>query len=227
MADVLAAIRRARADRPPGGRRRHPVQHLLGAREGAGARVPRPRPRARAEGAATRTSSSASAAASRARKAPRSSRARPTSTSCSARRRCTACRELIRARRATRRPQVDISFPEIEKFDHLPPPRGRRRVGVRVDHGRLQQVLLVLRRALHARRGILAAVRRRADRDRRSRAIRACKEITLLGQNVNAYRGRSPARANDRRSSRLLLEHHRRMSRASSASATRRRTRRR
>ncbi|MCC6562470.1 MAG: tRNA (N6-isopentenyl adenosine(37)-C2)-methylthiotransferase MiaB, partial [Xanthomonadales bacterium] len=31
--------------------------------------------------------------------------------------------EMIEARRATNQPQVDISFPEIEKFDHLPPPR--------------------------------------------------------------------------------------------------------
>jgi len=30
---------------------------------------------------------------------------------------------LIRARRDSGRPQVDISFPAIEKFDHLPPPR--------------------------------------------------------------------------------------------------------
>jgi tRNA-2-methylthio-N6-dimethylallyladenosine synthase len=29
--------------------------------------------------------------------------------------------ELIRARRNTGKPQIDISFPEIEKFDHLPP----------------------------------------------------------------------------------------------------------
>jgi len=31
--------------------------------------------------------------------------------------------DLIERRRATGKPQVDISFPEIEKFDHLPPPR--------------------------------------------------------------------------------------------------------
>ena len=31
--------------------------------------------------------------------------------------------QMIAARRDTRRPQVDISFPEIEKFDHLPPAR--------------------------------------------------------------------------------------------------------
>lgn len=31
--------------------------------------------------------------------------------------------EMIKARQAAARPQVDISFPEIEKFDHLPPAR--------------------------------------------------------------------------------------------------------
>src|SRR5438046_2718023 len=31
--------------------------------------------------------------------------------------------QLLAKRRATGRPQVDVSFPEIEKFDHLPPPR--------------------------------------------------------------------------------------------------------
>ena len=77
--------------------------------------------------------------------------------------------ELIARRRATGVPQVDISFPEIEKFDHLPPPARRGRRGVRLDHGRLQQVLHLLRRALHARRGSLAAVRRRAGRSRRPR----------------------------------------------------------
>ena len=31
--------------------------------------------------------------------------------------------ELLNARKSARKPQVDISFPEIEKFDHLPPAR--------------------------------------------------------------------------------------------------------
>ena len=31
--------------------------------------------------------------------------------------------QMIEQRRATQRAQVDISFPEIEKFDHLPEPR--------------------------------------------------------------------------------------------------------
>ncbi len=31
--------------------------------------------------------------------------------------------QMIEQRQSARRPQVDISFPEIEKFDHLPPAR--------------------------------------------------------------------------------------------------------
>ncbi|HOL36869.1 MAG TPA: tRNA (N6-isopentenyl adenosine(37)-C2)-methylthiotransferase MiaB, partial [Rubrivivax sp.] len=31
--------------------------------------------------------------------------------------------QMIEARRSERRAQVDVSFPEIEKFDHLPPAR--------------------------------------------------------------------------------------------------------
>ena len=46
--------------------------------------------------------------------------------------------------------------------------RARRRPErVRLDHGRLQQVLQLLRRAVHARRGSLAPARRRAHRNRR------------------------------------------------------------
>ena len=33
--------------------------------------------------------------------------------------------ELLERRRASGRPQVDVSFPEIEKFDRLPPARAR------------------------------------------------------------------------------------------------------
>jgi len=40
-----------------------------------------------------------------------------------ARKPCHRLPELIAKKRATGRAQVDISFPEIEKFDHLPPAR--------------------------------------------------------------------------------------------------------
>ncbi len=81
--------------------------------------------------------------------------------------------ELIAARRRTGRPQVDISFPEIEKFDHLPPARVEGAIGLRVHHGRLQQVLQLLRRALYPRRGSFAPVRRRARRSGGAGAVRA------------------------------------------------------
>ena len=101
---------------------------------------------------------------------------------------------------------------------------GRGRVGVRLDHGRLQQVLHVLRRALHARRGSLAAVRRRADRGRRPRRPgRAGGHAARPErQRVSRRRWATPARSpTSRRCSSTSPR-----SPASSASATRRRIRR-
>ncbi len=152
-----------------GRRRRHPVQHLLGARKSAGARVPRPRSRARAEG----RPSGAHHRRRRLRRQPGRRRHRRART---VRRRRLRPADAAPPARADRAPQrraesrrSTSAFPEIEKFDHLPPARVDGRVGIRVDHGRLQQVLHVLRRALHARRGGVATVRRRADRGRRPR----------------------------------------------------------
>ncbi len=45
---------------------------------------------------------------------------------------------------------------------------GRRTDGIRLDHGRVLEVLQLLRGSVHARRRGLEAARRRADRDRRS-----------------------------------------------------------
>ena len=102
------------------------------------------------------------------------------------------------ARSAQRRPQVDISFPEIEKFDHLPPARVDGATRLRLDHGRLLQVLLATawcptpaaRRCSRPFDDVLAEVAGLAEQ--------GVKEVTLLGQNVNAYRGahgRAPARS--------------------------------
>ena len=61
----------------------------------------------------------------------------------------------------------------------------------RVPHGagRLRQVLHLLRRALYARRRILAAGRPTSIAEARRLVARGAREITLLGQNVNAYHG--------------------------------------
>ena len=92
-------------------------------------------------------------------------------------------------RRATAAPQVDISFPEIEKFDHLPEPRADGVTAfVSIMEG-CSKVLLVLRRALYARRGNQPAVRRRCSPKSPQLAEQGVREINLLGQNVNAYRG--------------------------------------
>ena len=96
--------------------------------------------------------------------------------------------QMIRARRAGGAPQVDVSFPEIEKFDHLPPPRvdgvtafvsimegcSKYCTFCVVPYTRGEEVSRPLD-------DVLTEIADLADQGER--------EITLLGQNVNAYRG--------------------------------------
>ena len=99
-----------------------------------------------------------------------------------------------RARRARRSgPVLDTEFPAEAKFDFLPEAAAPPGVS-RLSHGagRLRQVLHLLRRALYARRRILAARRRRSSPRRERLVARGAREITLLGQNVNAYHGAAP-----------------------------------
>ncbi|MBJ7421029.1 MAG: tRNA (N6-isopentenyl adenosine(37)-C2)-methylthiotransferase MiaB [Rhodoferax sp.] len=95
--------------------------------------------------------------------------------------------EMLRQRNLQNKPQVDISFPEIEKFDHLPPAKvegASAFVSVMEGCSKYCSYCVVpytrgeeIHRPLE---DVLVEVAGLADQ--------GVKEITLLGQNVNAYR---------------------------------------
>jgi tRNA-2-methylthio-N6-dimethylallyladenosine synthase len=95
---------------------------------------------------------------------------------------------LISKRRESGRAQVDISFPEIEKFDHMPPARVEGATAyVSIMEGCSKYCSYCV---VPYTRG--EEVSRRFDdvlTEVASLADQGVKEITLLGQNVNAYRG--------------------------------------
>ena len=117
----------------------------------------------------------------------RSSAGRPGSTSSSApttSARCRCCSSGPGSQRggAGRDPRVARGLP----VDAADPARvGVRRLGV--DLRRLQQHLHVLHRPGAARQGEGPPARRRSSPRSRRWSPRACIEVTLLGQNVNAY----------------------------------------
>jgi len=96
--------------------------------------------------------------------------------------------QLLERRRATGRPQVDVSFPEIEKFDHLPPARvdgASAFVSIMegcskycsfcvVPYTRGEEVSRPFEDVVAEIAGLVG---------------QGVKEVTLLGQNVNAWRG--------------------------------------
>ncbi|HEV8647294.1 MAG TPA: tRNA (N6-isopentenyl adenosine(37)-C2)-methylthiotransferase MiaB [Burkholderiales bacterium] len=96
--------------------------------------------------------------------------------------------QMIRARRSSGKPQVDISFPEIEKFDNLPPARAEGCTAfVSIMEGCSKYCsfcVVPYTRGEEVSRpfdDVLTEVAGLAEQ--------GVKEITLLGQNVNAYRG--------------------------------------
>ncbi|VTY34785.1 tRNA-2-methylthio-N(6)-dimethylallyladenosine synthase [Xylophilus ampelinus] len=97
--------------------------------------------------------------------------------------------EMLARREAEKRPQVDISFPEIEKFDHLPPARVEGATAyVSIMEGcskYCSYCVVPYTRGEEVNRpldDVLVEVAGLADQ--------GVREVTLLGQNVNAYRGR-------------------------------------
>ena len=96
--------------------------------------------------------------------------------------------EMLNQRARQQRPQVDISFPEIEKFDHLPPARVE---GVSAFVSIMEgcskycsYCVVPYTRGEEVSRpfdDVLVEVAGLTEQ--------GVKEVTLLGQNVNAYRG--------------------------------------
>ena len=96
--------------------------------------------------------------------------------------------DLLKQRRDTGRPQIDISFPEIEKFDHLPPAKTDGPTAfVSIMEGCSKYCSYCV---VPYTRG--EEVSRRFDDvldEIGQLAAQGVHEITLLGQNVNAFRG--------------------------------------
>jgi tRNA-2-methylthio-N6-dimethylallyladenosine synthase len=96
--------------------------------------------------------------------------------------------ELIARRRETGRSQVDVSFPEVEKFDHLPPPRVEGAAAfVSIMEGCSKYCTFCVvpyTRGEEVSRPFDDVLTEIADL-----ADQGVMEVTLLGQNVNAYRG--------------------------------------
>jgi len=104
--------------------------------------------------------------------------------------------DLLARRRASGQPQVDVSFPEIEKFDHMPPARvegASAFVSIMEGCSKYCSFCVVpYTRGEEFSRPLLDVVTDVADL-----ADQGVKEITLLGQNVNAYLGQFAGKSRD------------------------------
>jgi tRNA-2-methylthio-N6-dimethylallyladenosine synthase len=96
--------------------------------------------------------------------------------------------QLLQARRASGLPQVDISFPEIEKFDHLPLPQtGSGSAYVSIMEGCSKYCTFCV--VPYTRGEEVSRPVAEVMREVRQLTEQGVKEVTLLGQNVNAYCG--------------------------------------
>ncbi len=112
--------------------------------------------------------------------------------------------QMIEARRASGKPQVDVSFPEIEKFDSLPPARAEGATAfVSVMEGCSKYCTFCVvpyTRGEEVSRPFEDVLTEVAEL-----AQQGTREVTLFGQNVNAYRGAMPG--GDNADLALLLEY--------------------
>lgn len=98
---------------------------------------------------------------------------------------------LLRTREESGKAQIDVSFPEIEKFDHLPQPKAEGATAfVSIMEGcskYCSYCVVPYTRGEEISRPLIDVLVEAA-----TLAKQGVKEITLLGQNVNAYRGEAP-----------------------------------
>jgi len=97
--------------------------------------------------------------------------------------------EMIAGLRASGRPQVDVSFPEIEKFDRLPEPRaGGATAFVSIMEGCSKYCSFCV--VPYTRGEEVSRPFAQVMAEVEALAAQGVREVTLLGQNVNAYLGR-------------------------------------
>jgi tRNA-2-methylthio-N6-dimethylallyladenosine synthase len=95
--------------------------------------------------------------------------------------------ELLERRRASGRPQVDVSFPEIEKFDRLPQPRAQGALAfVSIMEGCSKYCSFCV--VPYTRGEEVSRPFEDVIEEVSALAAQGVREVTLLGQNVNAWR---------------------------------------
>ena len=111
---------------------------------------------------------------------------------------------LLAAVRATGRPQVDVSFPENEKFDLLPQPAASAATAfVSIMEGCSKYCSFCV--VPYTRGEEISRPFAQVLAEVRSLATQGVREVTLLGQNVNAYDG--PLEDGEPADLALLIEH--------------------
>lgn len=99
--------------------------------------------------------------------------------------------QLLEKAMQTNKPQVDITFPEIEKFDHLPRPKAKGATAfVSIMEGcskYCSYCVVPYTRGEEISRPLCDVLLELVQL-----ANQGVKEVTLLGQNVNAYQGKGP-----------------------------------
>ena len=102
--------------------------------------------------------------------------------------------QMLEALKTSGRSQIDVSFPEIEKFDRLPPARADGATAfVSIMEGCSKYCTFCV--VPYTRGEELSRPLEQVMHEVRTLAAQGVREVTLLGQNVNAYAGLLPGGA--------------------------------